>query len=174
MEHGANSPIDPWRHGHEGGAERGDRRVLIAGLAPGSAHCTGKPRGSGRDSTQGGLNCLTHALLRCRVFPDHLITRALWPHKAVHTAPHTCARPPAAAGTHLAKKSATIKIRTPRPDARLLTHKSNSFITPVGLLTLYQALLICNITRHWHCANFHVPYKSRRTAGLRPALALTR
>jgi hypothetical protein len=21
----ANSPIDPWRHGHEGGAERGDR-----------------------------------------------------------------------------------------------------------------------------------------------------
>ena len=22
---GANSPIDPWQHGHEGGAERGDR-----------------------------------------------------------------------------------------------------------------------------------------------------
>ena len=24
---GANSPIDPWQHGHEGGAERGGRRV---------------------------------------------------------------------------------------------------------------------------------------------------
>ena len=48
---GANSPIDPWQHGHEGEAERGDREVLIAGFcAPGSAHCTGKPRGSGWDS----------------------------------------------------------------------------------------------------------------------------
>jgi hypothetical protein len=25
---GANSPIDPWQHGNEGGAERGDRRIL--------------------------------------------------------------------------------------------------------------------------------------------------
>ena len=47
---GANSPIDSWQHGHEDGAERGDRRVFIAGLTPGSAHCTGKPRGSGWDS----------------------------------------------------------------------------------------------------------------------------
>jgi hypothetical protein len=23
---GANSPIDPWQHGYEGGAERGDRK----------------------------------------------------------------------------------------------------------------------------------------------------
>ena len=35
---GANSPIDPWQHGHEGGAERGDRRASVAGLTPGSAH----------------------------------------------------------------------------------------------------------------------------------------
>ena len=26
--HGANSPIDPWRHGNEGGVERGYWRVL--------------------------------------------------------------------------------------------------------------------------------------------------
>ena len=25
---GANSPIDPWQHGHEGGAERGDRKDI--------------------------------------------------------------------------------------------------------------------------------------------------
>ena len=24
---GANSPIDPWQHGNEGGVERGDRRI---------------------------------------------------------------------------------------------------------------------------------------------------
>ena len=24
---GANSPIGPWQHGHEGGAGRGDRRI---------------------------------------------------------------------------------------------------------------------------------------------------
>ena len=48
---GANSPIDPWRHGHEGGAERGDSDEITApSLTPGSAHCTGKPRGSGWDS----------------------------------------------------------------------------------------------------------------------------
>jgi hypothetical protein len=39
-----------------------------AGLTPGSAHCTGKPRGSGR-GTQGGLNCPTHALPRCLPTP---------------------------------------------------------------------------------------------------------
>ena len=44
---GANSPIDPWQHGNEGGAERGDRRAYVAGLTPGSAHCTGKPRARG-------------------------------------------------------------------------------------------------------------------------------
>ena len=49
---GANSPIDPWQHGHEGGTGRGDRRDFIAGLTPGSAHCTGKLRGSGWDSGQ--------------------------------------------------------------------------------------------------------------------------
>ena len=38
VKRGANSPVDPWQHGHEGGAERGDRRVFIAGLTPGSAH----------------------------------------------------------------------------------------------------------------------------------------
>ena len=37
---GANSPIDPWQHGHEGGAERGDRMDHSADLTPGSAHCT--------------------------------------------------------------------------------------------------------------------------------------
>ena len=65
---GANSPIDSGQHEHEDGAERGDRRVFIAGLTPGSAHCTGKPRGSGW-GTQGGLNCLTHALPRCLPTP---------------------------------------------------------------------------------------------------------
>ena len=36
---------------------------------PGSAHCTGKPRGA-RGGTQGGLNCLTHALPRCLPTPN--------------------------------------------------------------------------------------------------------
>jgi hypothetical protein len=42
--------------------------------APGSAHCTGKPRGSGwgRGGTQGGLNCLTHALPRCLPTPNSM------------------------------------------------------------------------------------------------------
>ena len=42
-----------------------------ADLTPGSAHCTGKPRGSGSapGGTQGGLNCLTHALPRCLPTP---------------------------------------------------------------------------------------------------------
>ena len=44
---GANSPIDPWQHGNEGGAGRGDRRASVAGLTPGSAHCIGKPRARG-------------------------------------------------------------------------------------------------------------------------------
>ena len=44
---GANSPIDPWQHGNEGGVERGDRRTSVAGLTPGSTHCTGKPRARG-------------------------------------------------------------------------------------------------------------------------------
>ena len=57
---GANSPIDPWRHGNEGGAERGYWRVLdTRRLDPRvdplhrEVACPG--------GTQGGLNCLTHA-----------------------------------------------------------------------------------------------------------------
>ena len=42
--------IGPWRHGYEGGAEPGGAEGLLAGLTTGSAHCTGKPRGSGWDS----------------------------------------------------------------------------------------------------------------------------
>ena len=38
-----------------------------SGLIPGSAHCTGTPRGSGWDS--GRTNCLTHALPRCLPTP---------------------------------------------------------------------------------------------------------
>ena len=55
---GANSPIDPWQHGNEGGAERGDWREMRQ-LDPrvGPLHreiaCPG--------GTQGGPNCLTHA-----------------------------------------------------------------------------------------------------------------
>ena len=30
---GANSPIDPWQHGNEGGVERGDRTPSIALIA---------------------------------------------------------------------------------------------------------------------------------------------
>ena len=53
VKRGANSPVDPWQHGHEGGAERGDRRRkgfyhrLDPRIGP---DCTGKPRGSGWDS----------------------------------------------------------------------------------------------------------------------------
>ena len=57
---GANSPIDPWRHGNEGGVERGDWRVLdTRRLDPRvdplhrEIACPG--------GTQGGPNCLTHA-----------------------------------------------------------------------------------------------------------------
>ena len=66
----ANSPIDPWRHGHEGGAERGDRKDHLPAcrLTPGSAHCTGKPRGSGWDSGRTELP-KTHALPRCLPTP---------------------------------------------------------------------------------------------------------
>ena len=55
---GANSPIDPWQHGNEGGAERGDWREMRQ-LDPrvGPLHRkTACPGG-----TQGGPNCLTHA-----------------------------------------------------------------------------------------------------------------
>ena len=55
---GANSPIDPWRHGNEGGAERGDWREMRQ-LDPrgGPLHReTACPGG-----TQGGPNCLTHS-----------------------------------------------------------------------------------------------------------------
>ena len=57
---GANSPIDPWRHGNEGGVERGYWRVLdTRRLDPRvdplhrEVACPG--------GTQGGLNCLTPA-----------------------------------------------------------------------------------------------------------------
>ena len=63
-----------------GRSERGDQRVLIAGLTPGSApplvpltplHPGGvKSRGS--RGAQGGLNCLTHALPRCLPTPNSL------------------------------------------------------------------------------------------------------
>ena len=64
---GANSPIDPWQHGNEGGAERGDWKE-IRQLDPrvGPLHreiaCPG--------GTQGGPNCLTHAPPRCFPTPN--------------------------------------------------------------------------------------------------------
>ena len=64
---GANSPIDPWQHGNEGGAERGDWKE-IRQLDPrvGPLHreiaCPG--------GTQGGLNCLTHSPPRCFPTPN--------------------------------------------------------------------------------------------------------
>ena len=72
---GANSPIDPWQHGNEGGAERGDRRTSVAGLTPGSAHCTGKP--AWLERSRGAtlradykVNRLTHVLPRCLPTPN--------------------------------------------------------------------------------------------------------
>ena len=47
---GANSPIGPWQHGSRGRGRTGGPEGLLAGLTTGSAHCTGKPRGSGWDS----------------------------------------------------------------------------------------------------------------------------
>ncbi len=68
---GANSPIGPWQHGCEGGVERGDWRVLLlASLTPGSAHCTGKPRGSGGDS--GRTKLPNPRPLRCLPTPNSL------------------------------------------------------------------------------------------------------
>ena len=48
QQNGANSPIGSWQHGYEGGAER--KAMASPTLTSGSAHCTGKPRGSGWDS----------------------------------------------------------------------------------------------------------------------------
>ena len=48
-QNGANSPIGSWQHEYEGGAER-EAMASRPTLTTGSAHCTGKPRGSGWDS----------------------------------------------------------------------------------------------------------------------------
>ena len=64
---GANSPIDPWQHGNEGGVERGDWREMRQ-LDPrvGPLHReTACPGG-----TQGGPNCLTHSPPRCFPTPN--------------------------------------------------------------------------------------------------------
>ena len=54
---GANSPIGPWQHGYEGGAERKAMASRYAYFRVGSLRReTACPGG-----TQGGPNCLTHA-----------------------------------------------------------------------------------------------------------------
>ena len=66
---GANSPIDPWQHGHEGGAERGDRKDHLPALDPRVGPLHRETAWLARGGTQGGLNCLTHALPRCLPTP---------------------------------------------------------------------------------------------------------
>ena len=65
---GANSPVDPWQHGHEGGPNGAIGRITYR-LDPrvGPMHRPGNR--VARGGTQGGLNCLTHVLPRCRPTP---------------------------------------------------------------------------------------------------------
>ena len=68
---GANSPCDrPVATRARGWGRTGRSDGSPTDLTPGSAHCTGKPRlRVARGGTQGGLNCLTHALPRCLPTP---------------------------------------------------------------------------------------------------------
>ena len=67
-----NSPIGSWQHRYEGGAERGDWREMrqLDPRVAGSAHYTGKPRGSGWDSGRTKLpNPRAPRLPRCLPTP---------------------------------------------------------------------------------------------------------
>ena len=70
---GDEQPDRPVATRARGRGRTGRSEDLIAGLTPGSGHCTGKPANRvARGGTQGGLNCLTHALPRCLSTPNSM------------------------------------------------------------------------------------------------------
>ena len=66
---GANSPIDPWRHGRTKAGPHGAIGGFDRRLDPRIGPLTAPGNRVARGGTQGGLNCLTHALPRCLPTP---------------------------------------------------------------------------------------------------------